>query len=229
MDVGLLTLTVLSLATAAGLGLMLWRSGQRERQRELARIAALSLAMDAPHRAGTGDNRAISWPDNGSPLAVGSVLNPGAVGIGTRPLITFAVGAAMAVTLVVGGTIEAHRQGSLAPVAPARQPLELVSMHHVRDTSGLTVSGVLHDPSDSAVSQSLLAVVTGYDASGTLVVTQQGPVEQSSAERGELRFVVTLPGDVALARYRVGFRAGRELVRHVDRRAIVASLDGIVR
>src|SRR5512147_524635 len=92
MDVVLLTLTTLSLAAAAGFGLLAWRVGREERERERARIAALSTAM-SPAAPGTAPLLAG--------LAVGSVFDR-QEGLRARPFIKLAAGAAMLVLVAAG-------------------------------------------------------------------------------------------------------------------------------
>src|SRR5438093_2085532 len=88
MDVVLLTLTTLSLAAAAGFGALSWRVGREERERERARIAALSTAM-GPSTADT--------PPPGE-VVIGSVFDR-REGLRSRLLIKVAAGAVMLVLI----------------------------------------------------------------------------------------------------------------------------------
>src|SRR5947207_10626853 len=98
MDVVLLTLTTLSLAAAAGFGALSWRVGREERERARARIAALSSAMTTPSPA-TSDTPFLAG------VAVGSVFDRAGEGLRGRPVIKIAVGAVMALTIIIGAII----------------------------------------------------------------------------------------------------------------------------
>ena len=208
MDVGLLVLTTLSLGTAIGLGTLLWRMSRREQERTRARIAALSAAMTASAPAGAGGLELWGGTDTTPRLAVGS---------GHR-LIRLGVAAIMVLALLVAGTIEASR--TKAPAADGSQPLELVSMRHAADGATLTVSGIVRTPA-SGRQGTVTAVVTGFDRDGATVAIATAPVALAPGD--ESSFTVAVPGGATIARYRVSFRAGQMIVRHVDRRNIVAS------
>src|SRR3989442_14886008 len=118
MDVVLLTLTTLSLAAAAGFGALSWRVGREERERERARIAALSTAMVPP----SPETPLLAG------VAVGSVFERAGEGLRGRPVIKAAVGGVMALTILIGVVIGA-RTADRTPTTPsAPAPLELMSM-----------------------------------------------------------------------------------------------------
>src|SRR5215208_852014 len=111
MDVVLLALTTLSLAAAAGFGFVSWRVGREQRQREQARVAALTTAMAGPTavrgrsdtesasslrsladgRSGLGD----AFPSEADPrdteVAVGSLFDRATDGVRGRPGLKAAV------------------------------------------------------------------------------------------------------------------------------------------
>jgi len=216
MDVGLLFLTMLSLATAAGLGASLWRTTQREEERGHARIAALRAAMGPTSSAGGGaDGPRVSFGTDTTPrLAVGSA----------HRFIRMGVGASMALVLVTAVTIQARWSASPATVTQTPRPLELMSMRHTIDGSSLTVSGVVHTPASAAPHETVTAVVSGFDGGGVQIATGSGPVDLAAG--ADSSFSVAVPGGAKVARYRMSFRAGQTTVRHVDRR-IVASVRGM--
>jgi hypothetical protein len=96
--------------------------------------------------------------------------------------------------------------------------LELVALGHERDSAGLTVRGVVRNPSGLEIDR-LTAVVFlfsrdgGFVASGRAVVLSAG-----NGRGGEGTFVVTVPDANDVGRYRVSFRTDDRVVPHVDRR-----------
>jgi hypothetical protein len=219
MDVVLLTLTTLSLAAAAGFGALSWRVGREERERARARIAALSTAM-AP-------------PSPETPLlegvAVGSVFDRTTEGLRGRPVIKLAAGAVM-LLLIAGGVFVSSRVADSAPAAKAPSPLELLSMRYQRQGTTLTVSGLVKNPAGGAAVNRVTAVVFAFDRSGAFVASGRAPLDFSALAPGdESPFVVNVPNVSDVARYRVTFRSGDGVVRHIDRRTNQVQLAQAVR
>jgi len=214
MDVVLLTLTTLSLAAAAGFGALSWRVGREERERERARIAALSTAM-AP---ATSETPLLSG------VAVGSVFDRSTEGLRGRPMIKVAAGAVM-LLLVAGGIFIGSRTSDTADASATTQrnggrPLELMSMRHQRQGTALTVSGLVKNPAAGAAVQGVTAVVFVFDRTGAFVASGRAPLDFSTLAPGdESPFVVNIANVSDVARYRVTFRTGDTVVRHIDRRS----------
>ena len=214
MDVVLLTLTTLSLAAAAGFGALSWRVGREERERERARIAALSTAM-AP---ATSETPLLSG------VAVGSVFDRSTEGLRGRPMIKVAAGAVM-LLLVAGGIFIGSRTSDTADASATTQrnggrPLELMSMRHQRQGTALTVSGLVKNPAAGAAMQGVTAVVFVFDRTGAFVASGRAPLDFSKLAPGdESPFVVNIANVSDVARYRVTFRTGDTVVRHIDRRS----------
>jgi len=258
MDVVLLALTTLSLAAAAGFGFLSWRVGREERQREQARIAALATAMTGPSAVRGWDETAPqsmlrgfgetsprlgeefpSEVDASEPqVAVGSVFERATEGLRGRPAIKVAVIGAMVVTIVIGAMIGARlsddaaasstRREAVATNAPA--PLELMSMRHQRQGTTLTVSGLVRNPSQGIAMNGVTAVVFAFDRSGTFLASGRSALDFSALGPGdESPFVVNVPNVVDVARYRVTFRSGSGVVRHIDRRGNQVQLAQAVR
>jgi hypothetical protein len=220
MDVVLLTLTTLSLAAAAGFGALSWRVGREERERARARIAALSTAM-AP-------------PSPETPLlegvAVGSVFDRTTEGLRGRPVIKLAAGAVM-LLLIAGGVFVSSRVADSPPAAAkAPSPLVLLSMRYQRQGTTLTVSGLVKNPAGGAAVNRVTAVVFAFDRSGAFVASGRAPLDFSALAPGdESPFVVNVPNVSDVARYRVTFRSGDGVVRHIDRRTNQVQLAQAVR
>jgi hypothetical protein len=231
MDVVLLIVTTLSLAAAAGFGALSWRVGREERERARARIAVLSTAMDPPStRASSGQTASTTSAYAGQRVAIGSVFDRGNEGISGRPLIKVAVGAVMMLTIVIGAIIGARSSGAPASDVSGFRPLELVSMRHQREGTTLTVSGLVHNPAAGAAVNGVTAVVFAFDRNGGFVASGRAPLEFGSLAPGdESPFVVAVPKVSDVARYRVSFRTGHGVVRHVDRRSNQVQLAQAVR
>jgi len=259
MDVVLLTLTTLSLAAAAGFGFLSWRVGREERQREQARVAALATAMTGPSAVRgrdetapqstlrsfgeTGPHIGETFPSEANAeteVAVGSVFDRATDGLRGRPAIKAAVIGAMVVTIVIGAIIGARmsdsaaasttptRHEAVANSAPA--PLELMSMRHQRQGTTLTVSGLVRNPSQGAAMNGVTAVVFAFDRSGAFLASGRAALDFSALGPGdESPFVVNVPNVSDVARYRVTFRSGSGVVRHIDRRGNQVQLAQAVR
>ena len=100
------------------------------------------------------------------------------------------------------------------------EPLELVALGHARDASVLTITGTVRNPSSGVKVEGLTAVISLLDRTGALVSTKDVPLDYRALGPGEeAPFKVSIPDPGAVARYRVSFRAGNDVVPHVDRRA----------
>jgi hypothetical protein len=229
MDIVLLTLTTLSLVAAAGFGFLSWRSGREARGREQARIAALASAMTGPSTVRGAGAAFPSEADTATQLAVGSVFDRATEGLRGRPAIKAAVMGAMVVTIVVGAIIGARmsdnaaasttptRHEAVATNAPA--PLELMSMRHQRQGTTLMVSGLVRNPSQGVAMNEVTAVVFAFDRSGAFLASGRAALDFSALGPGdESPFAVNIPNVLDVARYRVTFRSGSGVVRHIDRR-----------
>ena len=108
---------------------------------------------------------------------------------------------------------------SVARVAH-QDPLELVSLAHNRDAKVLTITGMVRNPATGPKLEGLTAVVTLLDTAGTLVSTKDVPLDYRALGPGEeAPFKISIPDPGVIARYRVSFRAGTDVVPHVDRRS----------
>ena len=218
MDMVLLTITTLSLAAAAGFGFLSWRLGREERERERARIAALANAM-APSSPET--------PLLGG-VAVGSVFERTTEGLRGRPVIKIAAGVAMLLIVAGGAFIGSWTSGAEASKAAA--PLELMSMRYQRQGTTLTVSGLVKNPSSGVAINDLTAVVFAFNRNGAFESSGRAPLDFRALGPGdESSFIVTVPNVSDVARYRVTFRSGDNVVRHIDRRSNRVQLAQAVR
>jgi hypothetical protein len=133
--------------------------------------------------------------------------------------------AAAALIVMLGGALiflnTSASNDHAATVAEVNQtePLELVALGHAREVSVLTIKGTVRNPSSGAKVEGLTAVISLLDRAGALVSTKDVPLDYRALGPGEeAPFTVSIPDPGSIARYRVSFRAGTDVVPHVDRR-----------
>ena len=133
--------------------------------------------------------------------------------------------AAAALIVMLGGALiflnTSTSNDHAATVAHVGQsePLELVALGHARDVSVLTITGTVRNPSSGIKMEGLTAVISLLDRDGALVSTKDVPLDYRAIAPGEeAPFKVSIPDPGSIARYRVSFRAGTDVVPHVDRR-----------
>ena len=138
----------------------------------------------------------------------------------------FAFVAAAALVVALGGavvvfTTSGHDRGTASVAAAAHvAPLELVSLGHSREDTSLTITGTVRNPPGGPRLEGLTAVVSLIDSHGGLISTKDVPLDYRALGPGEeAPFKVTIPDPGSVARYRVSFRAGTDVVPHVDRRS----------
>jgi len=235
-----LFITLGSLALTAGMAVVVFRLLQEERRRSDARVEALSRMA-----AGTIWERDIpAFPpepdtpeDRWSSLADESLQDESLIGEAAQtaagtlfaepdmespwgPRAAIAGGlAACVLTIAALGMAWSSSSGPTAAPRPST-PLELVSLNHTQTATGLTVSGRVQNPGGAPQTQSLTATVFLFGSDGSFLTSGRAPLDVSSLRPGgESAFVVSIPVNGAVARYRVSFRdsAGHP-VAHVDRR-----------
>jgi hypothetical protein len=154
-------------------------------------------------------------------IAFGTVER-GEATTGRLPLFAAAV-----LILVLGSAMlflrTSSQDGGMSPVQAAAahvDPLELVTLGHNREAKSLTISGTVRNPATGHKLEGLTAVVSLLDNKGALISTKDVPLDYRALAPGEeAPFTVSVPDPEAIARYRVSFRAGTEVVPHVDRRS----------
>lgn len=138
----------------------------------------------------------------------------------------FPILVAAALIVVLGGALiflntptSNEHAGTVGQVAH-NEPLELVTLGHAGDAASLTISGTVRNPSTGAKLEGLTAVVSLLNRDGALVSTKDVPLDYRALGPGEeAPFKVSIPNPGSIARYRVSFRAGTDVVPHVDRRS----------
>jgi hypothetical protein len=133
--------------------------------------------------------------------------------------------AAAALIVMLGGaliflnTSTTNQRAATVAQVNHNEPLELVALGHAREVSVLTIKGTVRNPSSGAKVEGLTAVISLLDRAGALVSTKDVPLDYRALGPGEeAPFTVSIPDPGSIARYRVSFRAGTDVVPHVDRR-----------
>ncbi len=133
--------------------------------------------------------------------------------------------AAAALIVILGGaliflnTSTTNQRAATVAQVNHNEPLELVALGHAREVSVLTIKGTVRNPSSGAKVEGLTAVISLLDRAGVLVSTKDVPLDYRALGPGEeAPFTVSIPDRGSIARYRVSFRAGTDVVPHVDRR-----------
>ena len=247
MDTVLLIITFISAATAIVAFASARRLRRIDRERSDARAAALAHAADGPTDGGWMPvDGEMQWSPAGDTAGVresrfgisaqprvpeAEPLVPSGAFFGTvqreepsgnrLPLF-----AAAALIVMLGGALiflntsaTNEHAGTVAQVSHT-EPLELVALGHAREVSVLTIKGTVRNPSSGVKVEGLTAVISLLDRAGTLVSTKDVPLDYRALGPGEeAPFTVSVPDPGSIARYRVSFRAGTDVVPHVDRRS----------
>jgi hypothetical protein len=216
--------TLLSLALAAGLSVIVSRLLQAERERSEARVEALRQMAEGEPGQGQGSGFEVQ----------GCSVATGPSDLFTEPAAqpawaTRAAIAAIAATVLIGG-VTLFRSIPAAPesatASPAGAPLagatlDLLSLHHEQRGQTLTISGLVQNPRGGRPLEGIVITAHLVGADGTVVGSGRSSLDYTRLAPGdESPFVVTVPAVSGGSRYRIGFRTsdGR-VVGHVDRRA----------
>src|SRR5207302_549277 len=82
-----------------------------------------------------------------------------------------------------------------------------------REDTSLTITGTVRNPPGGPRLEGLTAVVSLIDSHGGLISTKDVPLDYRALGPGEeAPFKVTIPDPGSVARYRVSFRAGTDVV-----------------
>jgi hypothetical protein len=164
-------------------------------------------------------------PNPQSPIPAGSDRFFGTVEREEPTVSRLPMFAAAALIVLLGGaliflnTSASNEHATTVAQAERSEPLELVALGHAREIRVLTITGTVRNPSSGVKLEGLTAVISLLDRNGALVSTKDVPLDYRAIAPGEeAPFKVTIPDPGSIARYRVSFRAGTDVVPHVDRR-----------
>jgi hypothetical protein len=247
METLLLVITIISVATATVAMASAHRLRRHERERSDARVAALAAAADThgSHEGGwTHTSGELQWtpapasreprpaaihesrpsvPDSASttssPARFFETVQREEASGSRVPIL-----AAAALIVLLGGALiflntSTTNDHAATAAQPRTEPIELVALGHNRDVRTLTITGTVRNPASGVKLEGLTAVISLVDRNGALVSTKDVPLDYRAIGPGEeAPFKVNIPDPGSIARYRVSFRAGTDVVPHVDRR-----------
>jgi hypothetical protein len=225
MDILLVTVTTLSLAIAATLGILLARTAGEQRRRSDARVSLLMDLADVSAPPSTGGRavadlelRPSTTPPGQHDHLFAERAEPAA-----WPRRRFAVGI---MAVIVGGAVFAWSMIERTPRAPVastaaqQPPLELLSLSHRQQGSTLVITGLVQSPRQAAAPLAgVQATALVFGGDGTLLASGRAPIDFAALAPGEESpFVIRVTAEGAV-RYRIGFRGPHdETLAHVDRR-----------
>jgi len=188
---------------------------------DTAQDLRLRSSAEAPPRAGHADTMSASFL-GGNVRADGRTRRRG-----------MAMAAAVLMVALVGLGASVVTRGGATPAAVIGSsdgsPLELLSLRHERSGDQLSVAGLVRNPAAGAAVERLTTVVYLFDREGAFVTSAAAPVDVLRLDPGdESPFVLTVTAPASVARYRVSFRIGSEVVPHMDRRGAPSAEPGVV-
>ncbi|HZB24928.1 MAG TPA: hypothetical protein VE379_02270 [Vicinamibacterales bacterium] len=228
MNTALLITAVLSTMVAlAALGVA-FVAFRRERARSEARVAALRQLADleAPLEPDPLHDLVLDR-EPAAPLADERVASPTMFSAAPeRTPVWRRAAAAAAVAAIVGlaGYALLPAPGNTAAAgtqAVDTAPLELLSLRHSAEADRLLITGLVQNPRGGEVRSKVIATAFLFSADGTFLASGRAPLDFATLAPGdESPFVLGVPVNGTVARYRVGFRSedGR-VIAHIDRRA----------
>jgi hypothetical protein len=233
MNTILLLTTIFAVAVAVAAGIALFVAFREERRRSAARVALLRQMAGGADPADQIEAAPIDlgYLETYDNPASRPMFDDGDAGApwGRR----VAAAAVTAVIVGVAGYVLVPRSSSIASEAQTGSriseaarvsggaPLELLSLRHSHEEGRLVITGLVQNPRAGVQLTRVIATAFLFDAAGTLLASGRAPLDFSTLAAGdESPFVLTVPVDGAVSRYRVGFRSedGR-VIGHVDRRA----------
>lgn len=132
--------------------------------------------------------------------------------------ISAAAAIALTLTVMLLRPVDAA-PAKAAPPQIGASALELVALRDERSSDGLTIHGVVRNPSRGQEIDHAVAVVLVFSDQGGFLTSARAALEASAlAPGGESTFAVTIPDAAAVGRYRVSFRDDVRVIPHVDRR-----------
>jgi hypothetical protein len=256
MDTTLISVTLLSLAMAGTLSIVVWRLLRDERRRSEARVAALAqMATHTTERTTTSrvasarttsppprrgepidlplrEDRSAPAPVSAAPLfQQPETSSPW----GHRAAVMAALALALASVVLFGLAVRNHAVAAASTAAPgaphAPAALELLSLRDARDASTLTITGLVRNPRTGGAQSRVTVTAFAFDESGAFLSSGRALLDVTSLAPGdESPFVVSVPATGNVARYRISFRGedGR-VIAHVDRRQQSAVADSAQR
>jgi hypothetical protein len=225
MDTTLVTVTLLSLAMAAALSVVVWRMLRDERARSEARVAALAaITASAPAPPVSPDLLLRQAPPSvGAMFAQPEASSPWGQRFAVMTALALVAASVVLFALAASGTKASARAAGTANAANAAVPeagLELLSLRDARQADALTITGLVHNPQRGAPLSRVTVTAYTFDDKGSFLASGRALIDVTMFAPGDdSPFVVTVPVTGTVARYRIGFRSedGR-VISHIDKR-----------
>jgi len=233
MDTTLVTVTLLSMAMAASLSVIVWRMLRDERHRSDARVVALTKMARASHLTPRAADLDLSIRESAAASTPMFVEPERSSPWGHRFAVMVGLGLVIAsvilFSLASNGRTAARRASGPVDAAAAAQPaanpapavgLELLSLRDARQPGSLTITGLVQNPHGGAALSRVTVTAYAFDDKGSFLASGHALLDVTSLAPGdESPFVVSVPVKETVARYRIGFRAedGR-VIAHIDKR-----------
>lgn len=248
MELILAAVTVIALALAAVMAVMLMRMSREERRRSDARVALLQDLAAEPSSFETShiqrSPKTTRKPALARPIVPSTAmfsaddleLHPTSRSEAVRAELfqldaepsawprRIGVAAALSITIAFASLVltwnSSPRSTAQPPAAVSFRPLELVSLEHVQESGTLTITGLVQNPRAGVALTGVEATVLVYDRAGAMLANGRTPIDIRMLSPGdESPFVIRVPVNGTVARYRIGFRGPDDRVLgHVDRR-----------
>ena len=225
MDTTLVGVTLISLAMAGGLSVIVWRMLRDERARSEARIAVLATMAAAPVAA-----RSTEVPLRQAPASVGAMFaepeqsSPWGSRLAVMAALALVLASVVLFALAAGGTKTSPRSAlagaGQAGAAASVAGLELLSLRDARQGDTLTITGLVRNPRQGSPLTRVAVAAYTFDDNGSFLASGRALLDVTTFAPGDdSPFVVAVPVTGPVARYRIGFRTedGR-IISHVDRR-----------
>jgi hypothetical protein len=239
MEPTLIGVTLVSLAMAASMSLVVWRLLREERRRSDARVAALTemARTDVAPAAEPGglriwrdepyveDDRVMSESVTSGGTSDLFAVHESPSPLGRRLMVAgillLMIGGGISAAIVLRGVgTEAAESPSTAAGHSTSLPLELIALRHAREAGTMTITGLVQNPRAGAPLRRVTAVAFLFDKDGAFVSSGKALLDFMALDPGEESpFVITIAGAGNVARYRIGFRTEEgHVLAHVDRR-----------
>jgi hypothetical protein len=247
VDVILISVTAVALALTAGMAIVVATMLRDERARSDARVAALSamtredqvpLPASQAQKAAPVVLPSAVQPRENSTSSDDLEIRPVAVqdsalfALPAQPSPWGArlgvIAAILVATALAGGAImirssHAQKSGTLVAAQPASEapPLELLALSQSQEGDRIVISGLVQNPRNAGPRTHVVATAFVFGPGGAFLSSGRAPIDFTTLTPGEeSRFVVSVPVNAAVARYRIGFRTeDGQVLPHVDKRA----------
>jgi hypothetical protein len=253
MDTTLVTVTLLSMAMAASLSVIVWRMLRDERRRSEARVVALTTKARASHtepRSSIVDSRIsnldprssiLDLPIREAPVPAATMFaereaaSPWGHRFAVMAGLGLVVASAILFSLTASGRAGArHAAAPGAAAAATAQPvthpagvvgLELLSLRDARQPGSLTITGLVQNPRGGTPLLGVTVTAYAFDDKGAFLASGRARIDVAALAPGdESPFVVSVPVTETVARYRIGFRGeDGRVIAHIDKARLRAS------